>query len=593
MAAITAANLIKIAAAEIGYKEKASNSNLDDKTANVGSNNWTKYARDLHAAGYYNGNKNGYAWCDVFVDWCFYQLAGKDAKKAQEIECQTGDCGAGCVYSARYYRNQKRFYTSNPQPGDQIFFGSAGDEEHTGIVETVNGSTITTIEGNSSDQVIRRTYSISNSRIVGYGRPKFESSSTSETPTTPTNPSTSVSFKIGDTVNFTGSLHYSSSNAKSGSKCKPGSATITQVASKAAHPYHLVRVSGGTSSVYGWVDASDVQATTVSKEEKQMSNSPLVSYTKISPNKSSPRNHAIDTITIHCVVGQCSVETLGNIFAPTSRQASSNYGIGYDGKIGMYVEEKDRSWCSSNAANDNRAITIEVASDTSEPYAVNAKAYAALIDLVTDICKRNGIKKLVWSTNKNERVNHLNGCNMTVHRDYANKSCPGTYLYERHGDIAKQVNARLGATSDTTTPSTPSTPTKVKAGDVIKLKSGATYISGQSIPNWVINSTLYAREIRRNGDIVFSTLKTGAITGVVSPSQLVGSTSSGSTTNTTKYLVKVTTDALNIRKGPGTNYLVTGCIRDKGVYTIVETSGNWGRLKSGAGWICLDYTSKV
>lgn len=593
MAAMTAANLIKIAAAEIGYKEKASNSNLDDKTANVGSNNWTKYARDLHAAGYYNGNKNGYAWCDVFVDWCFYQLAGKDAKKAQEIECQTGDCGAGCVYSARYYRNQNRFYTSNPQPGDQIFFGSTGDEEHTGIVETVNGSTITTIEGNSSDQVIRRTYSISNSRIVGYGRPKFESSNTSEAPVTPTIPSTSVSFKVGDTVNFTGSLHYGSSNAKSGSKCKSGLATITHIALEAAHPYHLVRIANGTSSVYGWVNANDVQATTASKEEKQMSNSPLVSYTKISPNKSSPRNHAIDTITIHCVVGQCSVETLGNIFAPTSREASSNYGIGYDGKIGMYVEEKDRSWCSSNAANDNRAITIEVASDTSEPYAVNAKAYAALIDLVTDICKRNGIKKLVWSTNKNERVNHLNGCNMTVHRDYANKSCPGTYLYERHGDIAKQVNARLGATSDTATPSTPSTPTKVKAGDVIKLKSGATYISGQSIPNWVINSTLYAREIRRNGDIVFSTLKTGAITGVVSPSQLVGSTSSGSTTNTAKYLVKVTTDALNIRKGPGTNYLVTGCIRDRGVYTIVETSGNWGRLKSGAGWICLDYTSKL
>lgn len=173
-----------------------------------------------------------------------------------------------------------------------------------------------------------------------------------------------------------------------------------------------------------------------------MSNSPLVNYTKISPNKSSPRNHKIDTVTIHCMVGQCSVETLGNVFAPTSRQASSNYGIGYDGRIGMYVEEKDRSWCSSNAANDNRAITIEVASDTKEPYAVTDKAYAALIDLLVDICKRNGIKELVWSTNKADRVNHKNGCNMTVHRDYANKSCPGTYLYERHAQIASEVNKR-------------------------------------------------------------------------------------------------------------------------------------------------------
>lgn len=179
-----------------------------------------------------------------------------------------------------------------------------------------------------------------------------------------------------------------------------------------------------------------------------MSNSPLVSYTKISPNKTSPRNKKIDTITIHCVVGQCSVETLGNIFAPTSRQASSNYGVGVDGRIGMYVEEKDRSWCSSNAANDHRAITIEVASDTKHPYAVNDKAFAALLDLATDICKRNGIKKLIWSTNKADRVNHRNGCNMTVHRDYANKSCPGDYLYNRHGEIAAEVNRRLGATED-------------------------------------------------------------------------------------------------------------------------------------------------
>lgn len=197
-----------------------------------------------------------------------------------------------------------------------------------------------------------------------------------------------------------------------------------------------------------------------------MSNSPLVNYTKISPNKSSPRNHKIDTVTIHCVVGQCSVETLGNVFAPTSRQASSNYGIGYDGRIGMYVEEKDRSWCSSNAANDNRAITIEVASDTKEPYAVNAKAYAALIDLLVDICKRNGIKELVWSTNKTDRVNHKNGCNMTVHRDYANKSCPGTYLYERHAQIASEVNKRLGSTNIKPAPEKPS-------GGLYRVQTGA------------------------------------------------------------------------------------------------------------------------
>lgn len=211
-----------------------------------------------------------------------------------------------------------------------------------------------------------------------------------------------------------------------------------------------------------------------------MSNSPLVDYTRISPNKNSPRNHKIDTITIHCVVGQCTVETLGNVFAPTSRQASSNYGVGTDGKIGMYVEEKDRSWCSSNAANDNRAVTIEVASDTKHPYAVNDRAFAALLDLVTDICKRNGIKKLVWSTKKADRVNHKNGCNMTVHRDYANKSCPGDYLYNRHGEIAAEVNRRLGV-ADTAPDAGAAqgvTVYTVKKGDTlsrIAAKYGTTY----------------------------------------------------------------------------------------------------------------------
>jgi hypothetical protein len=207
-------------------------------------------------------------------------------------------------------------------------------------------------------------------------------------------------------------------------------------------------------------------------------NSPLVNYTKLSPNHSGQRNHAIDTITIHCVVGQCTVETLGEIFAPTSRQASSNYGIGKDGRIGMYCEEKNRSWCTSSASNDHRAITIEVASDTTHPYAVNDKAYAALLDLVTDICKRNGIKKLVWSTDKNQRVNHLNGCNMTVHRDYANKSCPGDYLYNRHGEIAAEVNRRLNASAAPSTPETPKVLYRVQTG-AFSVKSNADALAAK------------------------------------------------------------------------------------------------------------------
>lgn len=173
-----------------------------------------------------------------------------------------------------------------------------------------------------------------------------------------------------------------------------------------------------------------------------MSNSSLISFTKISPNKTPNRSHKIDTITIHCVVGQCSVEALGNLFASTAKHASSNYGIGYDGKIGMYVEEKDCSWCSSSTANDSRAVTIEVASDTTHPYAVTDKAYAALIDLVTDICKRNGIKELKWKADKS-LIGQVDKQNMTVHRWFAPKACPGEYLYSRHADIAAKVNKRL------------------------------------------------------------------------------------------------------------------------------------------------------
>lgn len=177
-----------------------------------------------------------------------------------------------------------------------------------------------------------------------------------------------------------------------------------------------------------------------------MSNSPLVSYTKISPNKTSPRNHAIDTITIHCVVGQASVESLGSTFATTKRNASSNYGVGTDGRIGMYVEEKDRSWCSSNKANDHRAITIEVASDNTYPYAVNDKAYSGLINLLVDICQRNNIKQLLWKNDKS-LIGQVDKQNMTLHRWFANTECPGEYLYSRHEQIANEVNARLAANS--------------------------------------------------------------------------------------------------------------------------------------------------
>ena len=249
-----------------------------------------------------------------------------------------------------------------------------------------------------------------------------------------------------------------------------------------------------------------------------MSNSSLVSYTKISPNKTSPRNHKIDTITIHCAVGQFTAKQLLNlnnfIRYDAQKGASCNYAVGCDGSIGLGVDESDRSWCSSNSKNDHRAITIEVASDTKHPYKVTDAAYKALIKLLVDICKRNKIKELKWEADKS-LVGKVDKQNMTVHRWFANKACPGDYLYSRHGQIAKEVNKHL------TTPVS------------------------------------------------------------------------------TSYKVRVDIDTLNVRKGPGTNYSKTGTYTGKGVFTIVKESKGpgstrgWGKLKSGLGWISLDYTTKI
>lgn len=210
-----------------------------------------------------------------------------------------------------------------------------------------------------------------------------------------------------------------------------------------------------------YYDAYANTTATPEKEEITMSNSPLVTYTNITKNKTSPRNHAIDTITIHCIVGQWTAKQGCDYFATTDRECSANYVVGKDGSIGLSVPEADRSWCSSNRDNDNRAVTIEVASDTSHPYAVTDAAYAALIELVADICKRNGIKKLLWKADKS-LIGQVDKQNMTVHRWFANKACPGDYLYQRHGAIAEAVNAKLGTGTEQTVSSFPAVPFTVR-----------------------------------------------------------------------------------------------------------------------------------
>lgn len=173
--------VLAVAESEVGYLEKASNANLDSKTGNAGSNNWTKYARDLdNIPGFYDGKKNGYAWCDMFVDWCFVKAYGVDM--AKKLLCQPEKSyGASCASSVNYYKAKGQYFTS-PKVGDQIFFFYNGAPNHTGLVYKVDDNYVYTIEGNTSGAsgvipngggVCKKTYYRSYSAICGYGRPDY------------------------------------------------------------------------------------------------------------------------------------------------------------------------------------------------------------------------------------------------------------------------------------------------------------------------------------------------------------------------------------------------------------------------------------
>lgn len=176
------------------------------------------------------------------------------------------------------------------------------------------------------------------------------------------------------------------------------------------------------------------------------SNSSLVSYTRLSPNTYGKKDRPIDRITPHCVVGQMDVEPLGALFAKASYQASSNYGIGRDGRIAMYVPESEGAWCSSNMTNDMRAVTIECASAKTHPYTMNAKVYASLVKLCVDICRRYNKTKLLWFADRNKTLAYSpkpDEMVLTVHRWFAQKACPGDWLYSRLGKLADEVTRQL------------------------------------------------------------------------------------------------------------------------------------------------------
>jgi hypothetical protein len=249
----SAAAVLAVAVAQIGYKEKATNAQLDDATANAGSGNYTKYARDFDEKypNWYNGKKNGYAWCDMFVDWCFLTAFGYNA--ALKLLCQPEkSAGAGCTYSLGYYKAKGQFHTSNPQPGDQIFFGnSTSDVSHTGIVEKVDGSKVHTIEGNTSDQVARRSYTLTDKTIVGYGRPAYDVVATTTTSTATATTATTSSTAAKTTT--TTAVEAAQSFTKSLAGAYKTTAALNLRAGAGTNKAVLVVIpKGGTVHNYGY-----------------------------------------------------------------------------------------------------------------------------------------------------------------------------------------------------------------------------------------------------------------------------------------------------------------------------------------------------
>lgn len=305
-----------------------------------------------------------------------------------------------------------------------------------------------------------------------------------------------------------------------------------------------------------------------------MSNSSLVEFTKLSPHNSGKRTAKIDTITPHMVWGQTTIGNLGNWFSIPSTQASSNYGIDKDGRIGMFVPEGSRSWCTSSGANDQRAVTIEIASDQTAPYKMNPKAIQSLIKLVADICKRNGIPKLLWKNNKS-LIGKINEQNITLHQWFASTACPGAFLISQLNYVADEVNKLLGASNPAQAPDKKDVDTIAK--EVISGKWG----------NWPDRQTALEK-----AGYVYKDVQDRV-------DKLMGKPGTTPEQGTFKsYLIKVNVGTLNYRSGPSIDYTIVGNIQRNGIYTIVEEKKGsgatmWGRLKSGAGWISLDHVKKV
>lgn len=431
VSACDASKVIAVAVAEIGYKEKKSNAQLDDKAANAGSGNYTKYARDFDQKypKWYNGKKNGYAWCDMFVDWCFLTAYGYE--NALRLLCQPEkSAGAGCTYSLRYYKNKGQFHTSGPKPGDQIFFGTSLDNStHTGIVEKVTAQKVYTIEGNTSDQVARRNYALTNSRILGYGRPAYDAVQETAPVVTPTAPVTDAEKAIWDAL------------------------------------------MGFIGNAYG------------------------------------------------------AAGLMGNLYAESALNPKNLQNTG------------------------NKALGM---TDDEFTATMDAGAYGNF-------------------------VNDGYGYGLAQWTFHTRKAALLAYMRERGvsvGDLAAQLGFLCKELEGyKTVLSALKTATSVRAAsDIVLTKYEAPADQSTAVQEKRAGyGQKYFDKYAGNASAPAHTEPSGSV----------------------PFLVKVSIPDLNIRKGPGTEYARTGQFTGIGVFTIVEVSGDWGRLKSGAGWISLNYATRI
>ena len=314
-------------------------------------------------------------------------------------------------------------------------------------------------------------------------------------------------------------------------------------------------------------------------------NSSLINMTRISPNRNSPRNQPITKITVHHMAGVCSIEQFGDIVANPAREMSANYGIGNDGRIILTCPESDRSWCSSSPWNDNRAITIEVSNSAygdASGWPVSEAAYNSLIKLCVDICKRNGIKKLNFTGDKNG--------SLTFHYMYAQTCCPGPWMKAHAKDLCDKVNGELGLTVPINPPASTSKPiSSFKIGDLVYINNGARYYNGGGIPNWVVAEKWYISSI--SGDRAVLGLNESKNRNIQSPINvkdinLVKTTQSATTFKS--YTKNLNASDVVYDNAGGKNI---GTVGTTGVYTIIDekvVNGiTYGKLKSGKGWVVV------